>query len=87
MAAKYVPDIILCDVMMPVMDGFQCVKELKEEVSTSHIPVLMLTACSLDEQRVEGYRQGADAYLSKPFNLDVLTARCRNLIQNRQRIR
>ncbi|MDE7419339.1 MAG: substrate-binding domain-containing protein [Muribaculaceae bacterium] len=87
MAAKYVPDIILCDVMMPVMDGFQCVKELKEEVSTSHIPVLMLTACSLDEQRAEGYRQGADAYLPKPFNLDVLTARCRNLLQNRQRIR
>ncbi|MDE6480596.1 MAG: substrate-binding domain-containing protein [Muribaculaceae bacterium] len=87
MAAKYVPDIILCDVMMPVMDGFQCIKELKEEVSTSHIPVLMLTACSLDEQRVEGYRLGADAYLPKPFNLDVLTARCRNLLKNRQRIR
>ena len=87
MAAKYVPDIILCDVMMPVMDGFQCIKELKEEVSTSHIPVLMLTACSLDEQRVEGYRLGADAYLPKPFNLDVLTARCRNLLQNRQCIR
>lgn len=87
MATKYVPDIILCDVMMPVMDGFECVKELKEEVSTSHIPILMLTACSLDEQRVEGYNHGADAYLPKPFNLDVLTARCRNLLVNRQRIR
>ena len=87
MATKYVPDIILCDVMMPVMDGFECVKELKEEVSTSHIPILMLTACSLDEQRVEGYNKGADAYLPKPFNLDVLAARCRNLLANRQRIR
>ena len=87
MAAKYVPDIILCDVMMPVMDGFECVKELKEEISTSHIPILMLTACTLDEQRVEGYNRGADAYLPKPFNLDVLAARCRNLILNRQRIR
>lgn len=87
MAAKYVPDIILCDVMMPVMDGFQCVKELKEEVSTSHIPVLMLTACSMDEQRIQGYDHGADAYMPKPFSLEVLAARCRNLLQNRQRIR
>ncbi|MDE5850205.1 MAG: substrate-binding domain-containing protein [Muribaculaceae bacterium] len=87
MAAKYVPDIILCDVMMPIMDGFQCVKELKGEVSTSHIPVLMLTACSMDEQRIQGYEHGADAYMPKPFNLEVLAARCRNLLQNRQRIR
>ncbi len=87
MAAKYVPDIILCDVMMPVMDGFQCVKELKEEVSTSHIPVLMLTASSMDEQRIMGYEHGADAYMPKPFSLEVLAARCRNLLQNRQRIR
>lgn len=87
MATKYVPDIIVCDVMMPVMDGLTCVKELKEEVSTSHIPVLMLTACSMDEQRVQGYEHGADAYMPKPFNLEVLTARCRNLLQNRRRIR
>ncbi len=87
MATKYVPDIILCDVMMPGLSGFECVKRLKEEVSTSHIPVLLLTACSLDEQRVAGYEHGADAYLSKPFNLDVLTARCRNLLLNRKRIR
>lgn len=87
MAVKYVPDIILCDVMMPVMDGMECVRRLKEEVSTSHIPVLMLTACSLDEQRVEGYDRGADAYLSKPFNLEVLTARCRNLLANRRLIK
>ncbi|MDE5585809.1 MAG: substrate-binding domain-containing protein, partial [Muribaculaceae bacterium] len=87
MAAKYVPDIILCDVMMPVMDGFQCVKELKGEVSTSHIPVMMLTACSMDEQRVRGYEHGADAYMPKPFSLEVLKARCRNLLQSRQRIR
>ncbi len=87
MATKYVPDIIICDVMMPVMDGLECVRQLKEEVSTSHIPVLMLTACSLDEQRVAGYENGADAYIPKPFNLDVLAARCRNLLANRRRIR
>lgn len=87
MAVKYVPDLILCDVMMPVMDGMECVKHLKEEVSTSHIPVLMLTACSLDEQRIEGYDRGADAYLPKPFNLGVLAARCRNLLANRRLIK
>ncbi len=73
--------------MMPVMDGLECVKGLKEEVSTSHIPVLMLTACSMDEQRVAGYENGADAYIPKPFNLEVLAARCRNLLANRRRIR
>lgn len=86
MAAKYVPDLIICDVMMPVMDGLECVKRLKKEVSTSHIPVLMLTACSLDEQRAEGYDSGADAYLSKPFNGNVLASRCRNLLASRKRI-
>lgn len=87
MAARYVPDLILCDVMMPVMDGMECVRRLKEEVSTSHIPVLMLTACSLDEQRLEGYNNGADAYLAKPFNLDLLEARCRNLLASRKLIK
>lgn len=86
MATKYVPDIIICDVMMPVLDGLQCCRILKEEVSTSHIPVLMLTACALDEQRVSGYESGADAYLSKPFSGAILRARCANLINNRRRI-
>lgn len=86
MAAKYVPDIIVCDVMMPVMDGLEATRRIKSEVSTSHIPVLMLTACSLDEQRVEGYESGADGYLSKPFNAEVLRARCHSLVANRHRI-
>ena len=51
MAARHVPDLIICDVMMPVMDGLECTRRIKQEVSTSHIPVLMLTACSMDEQR------------------------------------
>lgn len=87
MGAKYVPDLIICDVMMPVMDGLECCRLIKKEVSTSHIPVLMLTACSLDEQRVEGYDSGADGYLSKPFNSDVLKSRCSSLIINRKRIK
>ena len=86
MAAKYVPDLIICDVMMPVMDGLECARRLKGEVSTSHIPVLMLTACSLDEQRAQGYDSGADGYLSKPFNGNVLASRCRNLLASRKRI-
>ncbi len=87
MAAKYIPDLIICDVMMPGMDGLECCRRLKSEQSTSHIPVLMLTACSMDEQRVQGYECGADGYMSKPFNRDVLLARCRSLIANRRLIK
>ena len=87
MAAKYVPDLIICDVMMPVMDGLECCRHIKDEISTSHIPVLMLTACSMDEQRVQGYESGADGYLSKPFNSAVLKSKCSSLIANRKRIK
>ncbi len=86
-AAKYVPDLVICDVMMPVMDGLECCRRLKEEAVTSHIPVLMLTACSMDEQRVQGYDNGADGYLSKPFSADVLKSRSASLIKNRQIIK
>jgi DNA-binding response OmpR family regulator len=87
MASKYVPDLIICDVMMPNIDGMECVRRLKSELNTSHIPVLMLTACTLDEQKIQGYESGADAYLSKPFSADVFTARCKSLIDNRKRIK
>ncbi len=87
LAVKYVPDIIICDVMMPVMDGLECCRRIKEETATSHVPVLMLTACSLDDSRAQGYDSGADSYLAKPFNGIVLKSRCRNLIENRKRIR
>ena len=86
-AEKYVPDLIICDVMMPGIDGLEVCRRLKENVATSHIPVLMLTACAMDEQRVEGYKSGAEGYLSKPFNSEVLKARIRNLIEGRQRIK
>lgn len=86
MAARYVPDLIICDVMMPVMDGMECCRRIKSEVTTSHIPVLMLTACTMDEQRIEGYDNGADGYLSKPFSSAVLLSRCASLISNRKRI-
>lgn len=86
-AAKYVPDLVICDVMMPVMDGLECCRKLKQEPVTSHIPVLMLTACSMDEQRVQGYDSGADGYLSKPFSSEVLRARSASLIKNRRIIK
>ena len=86
-AMKYVPDVIVCDVMMPGMDGMECCRKLKEEVATSHIPVLLLTACSQDEQRIEGYNCGADSYQSKPFSGEVLKSRIGSLIANRRRIR
>lgn len=86
-AMKLVPDLVICDIMMPVMDGLECCRKLKEEITTSHIPVLMLTACALDRQRMEGYDSGADGYISKPFSGDLLRSRVRNLIANRKRIK
>ena len=86
-AIKYVPDLIICDVMMPEMDGIECCATLKKETVTSHVPILMLTACSLDEQRVQGFDSGADGYISKPFSTSVLKAQSASLIDNRKRIR
>lgn len=86
-AMRLVPDAILCDVMMPVMDGLETCRRLKAEVNTSHIPVMMLTACNLDEQRVQGHQEGADAYLSKPFNNEVLMAQLDALVKNHDRVR
>lgn len=86
MAMKYVPDVIICDVMMPVMDGMECCRRLKSELQTSHIPVMMLTAYAVDEQKIKGYECGADSYISKPFSARLLTVRLRNLIDNRHRL-
>lgn len=86
-AMKYVPSVIVCDVMMPEMDGLECCKRIKTEIQTSHIPVMLLTACALDEQRIEGFECGADSYISKPFNSQLLLTRIQNLIDNRQRLK
>lgn len=82
-ACESIPDLIICDVMMPVMNGLECCHAIKTDVTTSHIPVLMLTACSLDEQRVKGLSEGAEAYISKPFNSTVLMAQIESLLKNR----
>ena len=83
-ALKEVPDLVICDVMMPVMDGLEFTKQLKTNTATSHIPVIMLTAKNLEEHRAEGYEHGADSYITKPFHSKVLLARIENLLRQRQ---
>ena len=84
---KEQPDIVLSDVMMPGIDGVECCRRLKSELQTCHIPVILLTACSLDEQRIQGYDGGADSYISKPFSSQLLLARVRNLIDSHRRLK
>ena len=86
-ARKEVPDLVICDVMMPVMDGLEFTKQLKTNTATSHIPVIMLTAKNLEEHRAEGYEQGADSYITKPFHSKVLLARVENLLHQRAHLR
>lgn len=83
-AIKEVPDLVVCDVMMPVMDGLEFTERLKTNTATSHIPVIMLTAKNLEEQRAEGYEHGADSYITKPFHSKVLLARINNLLKQRR---
>ncbi len=86
-AREELPDLILSDIIMPEMDGNEMVTELRKNMITSHIPVIMLTAKSTEENMVEGLKSGADAYLTKPFNIDVLKARIENLLKSREKLR
>lgn len=83
-ALKEVPDLVICDVMMPVMNGLEFTEQLKTQSITSHIPVIMLTAKNLDEHRAEGYEHGADSYITKPFHSKVLLSRIENLLKQRR---
>ena len=83
-AKKEVPDLVICDVMMPVMDGLEFTEQLKTNTATSHIPVIMLTAKNQEEHRAEGYEHGADSYITKPFHSKVLLARIENLLKQRK---
>ncbi|MBQ2128182.1 MAG: response regulator, partial [Prevotella sp.] len=87
LARESVPDLIISDVMMPVMDGLQLCKHLKEDFITSHIPVILLTARSEEHQQMEGYESGADAYLTKPFSATLLISRIDNLLATRRQLR
>ena len=87
LARESVPDLVVSDVMMPVMDGLTFCAKLKADALTSHIPVILLTARSSEQQQAEGLSQGADAYLTKPFSAEVLLAHIASLLANRQKLR
>ena len=86
-ARQYLPDIIISDIMMPGMDGIEFCQNIKEDILTSHIPVLLLTAKSGDENQIIGIKTGADAYISKPYNPDLLQVTIENLITSRKLLR
>lgn len=82
-ARKELPDLIITDVMMPEMDGFECCRILKEDLNTCHIPIILLTALSEEEDMVKGIELGADEYIYKPFNPDILRLKVKRLIKSR----
>ncbi|MEL6989621.1 MAG: response regulator, partial [Bacteroidota bacterium] len=85
-AKRIVPDIIISDVMMPEMDGFNLTKQLKNEFITDHIPIILLTAKTAEKDRLRGIEVGADAFLNKPFNREELFLRINQLYESRQRL-
>jgi len=86
-ANKEMPDLIISDLMMPGIDGIELLRELKNNISTNHIPVIILTAKTSDTNRVEGLQAGADDYITKPFNFDVLELKIKNLLEGRKALK
>jgi len=87
LAKKYTPDLIVSDIMMPVMDGLELCSRIKKEIHTSHIPVILLTAKAMIDHWIEGLEIGADDYIPKPFNLQILEAKMNNLIESRRKLK
>lgn len=85
-ALTNIPDIIISDIMMPVKDGIEMIKELRSNLSVSHIPVILLTAKASVENRIEGLEYGADDYITKPFSVAYLSARVKNLLVRREQL-
>jgi YesN/AraC family two-component response regulator len=83
---SFLPELIISDIMMPVMDGLTMCRQIKSNPKTSHIAVIMLTARTLTSQQVEGLRTGADSYLTKPFDIDLLEAHIDHLLQRKQEL-
>ncbi|MDP4209368.1 MAG: two-component regulator propeller domain-containing protein [Bacteroidota bacterium] len=84
---KYIPDLIVSDIMMPEMDGIEMCRQIKSSLDVCHIPIIMLTAKGAMENKIEGFETGADEYLSKPFNMQLLKVRISNLIRSRLQLR
>ena len=87
MAMKELPDLIICDVLMPGLSGFEVTGKLKSDFNTSHIPIILLTALNAPESHLEGVESGADAYITKPFSTKLLLARVFKLIEQRDKLR
>ena len=85
-ALKYLPDIIISDVMMPEKDGIEMTRELRADMTTSHIPIILLTAKTTIESKLEGLEYGADDYITKPFSATYLQARVENLLVQRKKL-
>ena len=85
-ALSRIPDIVVSDIMMPVMDGITLCKQLKDDVRTSHIPIILLTAKDSLQDKEEGYEVGADSYLTKPFSASLLRSRINNLLDSRKKL-
>jgi DNA-binding response OmpR family regulator len=86
MALESLPDLIVSDIMMPEMNGIELCKKIKSDQRVSHTPVILLTARSAEEQKVEGFESGADDYITKPFNFEILVSRIKNLILKREKL-
>ncbi len=86
MATESMPDIVVSDIMMPKMNGIELTRRLKGDILTSHIPIVLLTAKTTDDDKEEGYDSGADSYLTKPFTTKLLASRIRNLLNARRRL-
>lgn len=84
LARKHIPDVIISDIMMPVMDGMELCKAVKGDITTSHIPVILLTAKDSLQDKEEGYEAGADSYLTKPFSAKLLISRINNILESRK---
>ncbi|RLD76327.1 MAG: hypothetical protein DRJ07_16540 [Bacteroidetes bacterium] len=82
-----IPSLIICDIMMDGIDGIEVCRRLKSNIDTSHVPIILLTAKNTDEDKISGYLQGADDYITKPFNTSLLKSRIRNLLEQRKRLK
>ncbi|NLR91837.1 hybrid sensor histidine kinase/response regulator transcription factor [Flammeovirga agarivorans] len=86
LAKEVMPNLILSDIMMPIMDGYELTRKIREDVQVCHLPIILLTAKNSNDSKLKGYEYGVDAYVTKPFNTEVLMARINTLVENRKRL-